>query len=470
MSAPALAPGPAATPRATVGFEALMERVREIAGQCDRCGSCLPVCPLFAKTGRETATARGKVSLIRGLLEGGVTPTRDLFARLDFCLQCRACTNACPSKVRTGELVSLTKGYLAPATGRPGLSRAIDGFLAQPGLVRLAGPLVRSYARSAIRPVIEKSVLKPLLPSVARMEGLLPGRRPARSDGANHRGGGAGGPGDGGQPPKRGRLKYFAGCMVRLTYPEVMKATIKTLRDAGYEVTVVDESCCGLPHWSHGDLDRARKMAAANLDRLAGPELVVTDCASCGSALVDYREWLAGDPEHEAAAKELAGRVKDVSVVLAALEPSPQADAQQTNAAQAAPDHPVKVTYHDPCHLCRGQGVRAEPRQVLRDAGYDFIEMKGADICCGGSGTFSVEHYADSMAVLEEKTKNILATGADAVVTSCPSCLMQLEHGLKRYGGDRKVRVIHLTEAVHEARRAGARPARAGTGVAKPAQ
>ncbi len=452
MSTPSVtAPDAAAAPRVTAAREALLQRIANMAGQCDRCGSCLPVCPLFEETGRETASARGKVSLVRGLLEGAVSPAPDLFARLDFCLQCRACTNACPSKIRTDELVSLAKGQLAGVTGRPAMLRAVDGFLARPKLVSLAGPLVRAYARSAIRPLAEKAVLKPVLHRLADVADLLPGRRPFGGDnGRPNKGktrsvGGSDRARRSSAVPSRGKIRYLAGCFVRLSYPEVMRATTATLRDAGYQVVVVDDACCGLPHWSHGDLDRARNMAASNLSRLSGPELVVTDCASCGSALMDYARWLAGS-EHESAAKSLAARVRDVSVVLASLEPAPAAPP----AGSGSPEAPerTKVTYHDPCHLSRGQGIKAQPRQVLCNAGYEVVEMKGADVCCGGSGTFCLEYQSDSQALLEKKTKNILATGAEYVVTSCPSCLLQLEHGMKLFGDGKAVKVIHLTEAI----------------------
>jgi glycolate oxidase iron-sulfur subunit len=217
-------------------------------------------------------------------------------------------------------------------------------------------------------------------------------------------------------------------------YPDTAEATCRALAAIGYRVEVPAVQCCGMPHRAYGDEEAARRLARRNLEVLAGYEAVITDCASCGAALKGYGELLAGEGATTEQAQAVAGKVSDISQFLV-----------RQGLPALREGAPLRVTYHEPCHLGREQGVRAEPRQLLRALpGIEYVEMPGADVCCGGAGSFCITHAALSRQVGEAKLANILATGASVVASGCPSCITQLRAMARRLGAP--VAVVHPTE------------------------
>jgi glycolate oxidase iron-sulfur subunit len=202
--------------------------------------------------------------------------------------------------------------------------------------------------------------------------------------------------------------------------------------------------CCGMPMVGYGFKDEARKMARHNIDLLLGlnVDTIVTDCATCGSSLKEYPHWLADDPEYAERAKQFAARVRDISEFLVEIGIRPPEGRVDS-----------RVTYHDPCHLCRAQGVREQPREMLRAAGVELVEMEGADTCCGSAGTQLITHYHTSVGVLERKIDNMAATEAEIIASGCPGCQMQLGLGVKRRG--LKARVVHPSQILAQAYRNG---------------
>jgi glycolate oxidase iron-sulfur subunit len=192
----------------------------------------------------------------------------------------------------------------------------------------------------------------------------------------------------------------------------------------------------------YGAKDTAREMARHNIDLLLAlnVEAIVTDCATCGSSLKEYRHWLAHDPEYAERAEAFASKVRDISEFLAEIGIRP-------------PEGEVKarVTYHDPCHLCRGQGIRQQPREMLRAAGVELVEMVSSDTCCGSAGTQLITHYQNSTAVLDLKMDNAAATEAEIIASGCPGCQMQLTLGTKRRR--MKARVLHPSQLLAQAYR-----------------
>ncbi|MEW5933753.1 MAG: (Fe-S)-binding protein, partial [Bacillota bacterium] len=222
----------------------------------------------------------------------------------------------------------------------------------------------------------------------------------------------------------RKRVAYFLGCVTDNLFPPVGEAVIGVLERNGYQVVVPENLCCGVAHRAYGDVAAAEELARQNLAVLAGTgaELVVTDCATCAHTLREYGDLLADDPRHAAAAAELSGKVREVSQLLVE-----EGFAEPRGAVEET------VTYHDPCHLGRGMGVRAQPRQILRSIpGLEFRELPEADWCCGGAGSYNVTHHELSVRILERKMENFRQTGARLLATSCPSCLLQLGFGLRR--------------------------------------
>jgi glycolate oxidase iron-sulfur subunit len=190
-----------------------------------------------------------------------------------------------------------------------------------------------------------------------------------------------------------------------------------------------------------GRIDLVKQQARHNiaLFEKAETEFIITDCATCGSTLKDYGHLLANDPAWAARASEFSARVRDISEFLVSIpleKPQGQFEA--------------RVTYHDPCHLRRGQGVWKEPREILKMIdGVEFVELPEADWCCGLAGTQLITHYETSLKVLKRKTDNLSSTQADYIASGCPACQMQLNLGVKRGGLD--VQVVHPIELLDRA-------------------
>jgi glycolate oxidase iron-sulfur subunit len=265
------------------------------------------------------------------------------------------------------------------------------------------------------------------LPKVPRrpLRGRLPEVTPA-----------SGGPGLSTNPGHPRRVGFFLGCAQNLLFAEESEATVRVLARNGCEViTPRDVQCCGMPAIGYGRQEVMREMAKHNiaLFEKLDVDVIVTDCATCGSTLKEYVHYLAQDVEFVERARAFSHKVRDISEFLAEIpleRPRGRVEA--------------RVTYHDPCHLARGQGVQAQPRQLLEMIdGLELVEMDEADWCCGSAGSQLITHYADSLAILERKLDNVAATDADFVASGCPGCQMQLTVGLKRRGLEKGMQVVH---------------------------
>ena len=235
------------------------------------------------------------------------------------------------------------------------------------------------------------------------------------------------------------RVGFFLGCLQSLMFAEQSAAAITVLRRNGCTVITPPEvTCCGMPAYGYGRLDLAREQAKQNiaLFEVAGVETVVTDCATCGSTLKDYGEYLRDDPEWAERAKAFSAKVRDVSEFLSEIP-------------LEKPKGKLKgiVTYHDPCHLRRAQDVWTQPRELLCGIdGLIYVEMEEADWCCGSAGTQIITHYKTSRKVMDRKIDHLEDTGAQIIATGCPSCQMQLNAGIRAHKLD--VRVVHPVTAV----------------------
>jgi glycolate oxidase iron-sulfur subunit len=233
-------------------------------------------------------------------------------------------------------------------------------------------------------------------------------------------------------------VAYFVGCGVDVVSTAAGEATFALLRRAAKSVRILDNNCCGLPAWSYGDVQAARKLAGKNLPILATGafDLVVTDCSSCASFIKKYASVFAPQDPRQEAARKAAASVRDLSEWLAA-------DVVPDSKALAG----KRVTFHDPCHAARGQRLIQQPREILRRIpGAEFVELPEADWCCGGAGSYALSHYDLAMQVLDRKMENLRRTGAEVLVTTCPACIIQLAHGVRRHGLNVEVR--HLGEVV----------------------
>jgi glycolate oxidase iron-sulfur subunit len=401
----------------------LLRAAAKRVGRCDRCGTCLPVCPLFAVKGIEATSARGKNAIARALAGGGIAPSREALAAVDFCLLCRACVDACPAKVPTDEAMVDVRQHLTDVTGGAGFQyRLIGGFLKRPWAVKVAATTM--------------SILRRF-----RLNGLFPyGMAPEEYTRAHLLTAFAGPAALGRQTPPSGasvnaktRVAAFRGCGMEMMFPEAAAQTRLILRTTTASLSVKDNVCCGLPHLAHGLRGEFLALARKNIHLFADADVVVSDCASCGATLKHLGDFFAGDPAWRDRAAAFSRKVMDLTEYLAkaGYPPRHRADAV--------------FTYHDPCHLVRGQGIRQPPRDLLRAAG-NFVEMKDSDVCCGGAGSFHIDYSAAAVQILERKRLNIERTGAAVVVTGCPGCLIQLAKAAKASGG--KFKAMHISQVI----------------------
>jgi len=230
---------------------------------------------------------------------------------------------------------------------------------------------------------------------------------------------------------------YFIGCGYNFALPDAGEASFRVLQERGHRIRVLDNVCCGLPAYTHGDPEAARSLARRNVSLLEDPrvEALVTDCGSCYSFLRSYPELLEGDSDLRERAERVVRKIREFSAFVLASD--------------GPPLRPLsgRVTYHDPCHLSRYERVTEEPRALLRRIpGVEFVELPEADWCCGGAGSYGVEHPEMSKRVLDRKMDALQQTGADTLATSCPACLIQLGYGVRRRG--LPVEVVHVSQVV----------------------
>ncbi|MBN2439415.1 MAG: (Fe-S)-binding protein [Deltaproteobacteria bacterium] len=400
----------------------LLRQAGEMVSRCDRCGTCLPVCPLFGVKGVEATSARGKNTIARALAAGGIEPTREALDTVNFCLLCRACVDICPAKVPTDEAMVNIRQYLTDLTGGAGVKyRLIGGVLKRPAIVKAA---------AAVLSILRRSGLNDLFPY---------GMAPEEYSRDHFLTAFAGPAALGRQAPSSGvtvtgitRVAYFRGCGMEMMFPEASAQARDILRSTT-RLVVKQNVCCGLPHLAHGLRGEFLSLARENIRLFEDAEVVVSDCASCSATLKHLGSFFADDPVWRDRAAAFSGKVMDLTeyLIKAGYEPR-----QKVNAV---------FTYHDPCHLVRGQGIMKPPRELLKAAG-NFVEMKEADVCCGGAGSFLTDYPDAATRILEKKRRNIEETGAAVVVTVCPGCLIQLAKAAKASGG--RFRAMHISQVI----------------------
>lgn len=440
---------------------------REAAAKCRSCGTCRSACPVFAEVGLESAVARGKVALIRAVLDGRLGLTDVFDEKIQLCLNCKTCVAECPNDVRVDDLVLAARADLAASGRLPLVKRVVFRQLLRRG--RLLPPVGRIAAwvqRWVLRGLPPTSPLRLLLPAVGMdRHRVFPefaprsflenapevvratGRPPAAPLVTN--------PSAGGYAPQAGRdriarearrVAYFVGCATNLIYPETGRAIVSALAASGVDVVLPrGQACCGTPVMNAGDFVTARELARRNIAMFKdlGVDAVITGCASGGLAFKrEYEELLGiegGFPLPVYDCAEFIARRGAAGLAAAG--------ADGATPAIGTRGRRLRVTYHDPCHLSRGQGVTLEPRAILRALpGVEFVEMADADRCCGGGGTFNLAYYETAKAIARRKVEAIRAANVDVVATACPVCLMQLRDMVAQAGV--RVEVMHVADVM----------------------
>jgi Fe-S oxidoreductase len=409
--------------------------------RCVHCGLCLAYCPTFSELGTEMDSPRGRILLVKSLAEGRIALTDSAAAHLDLCLGCRACETVCPSGVPYGQLIEAARAEIErQRPGRP-LRRLFrwlnfSVLLPHPRLLRAAAAGLRLYQASGLRRLARASGLLRLLPGPLRhWEPLLPDLPPAA----------AGAPLPEVTPAegaRRARVGLLTGCIQQVAFGPHNRATARVLTKNGVEVVAPRaQACCGALHAHAGEHDTALTLARRTIEAFerAGVEQVIVNTSGCGAHMKSYGLLLAGDPDWRERARRFAAGVRDVAEFLAA-QPlrGPLGEVRR------------RVTYHDPCHVVHGQKVRAEPRALLAQIpGLRVVELPEADWCCGSAGTYNLTQPEMATRLQERKVAHVQATGAEAVVTANPGCIIQIAQGLAAKGSP--IQVLHIVELLDEA-------------------
>jgi glycolate oxidase iron-sulfur subunit len=415
-----------------------IKRFESDLGQCMKCGFCTFWCPVYQEERLEPSVARGKNMMIRGLLAGELDYTKEYADRLNKCTLCMACTANCPSKANIPNVIVAARADTVKARGlkfpyniiyhwlipRRTLFGRVVRFTSwfqgifmprTEGTIRHLSMFLSALGKRRNIPQIAPRFLRQMVPVVSK-------------------------PPDGVKTTMK--VGYFTGCMTDFVFPELGRHIIDFLTKNGVEVIVPQEQgCCGAPVFlGAGDFETGRKMADSNTKAFEAVDYVISDCATCTSALKDYPKFLADTPERKEAYTKFAGKILDISQFLVDVLKLP------ASAYRAAPEvKDKKITWHDPCHLNRHLGITSQPRQIIKSIpDIEYVEMPNADRCCGMAGSFSLYYYDLSKQIADKKVEAIKSTGADIVVSSCPGCEIQLIDSLLR--NKVPIRVMHIME------------------------
>lgn len=392
----------------------------EDVAACVHCGMCLEACPTYKELRVEADSPRGRLYLIRGLVEKKLEPTPAVVAHLDRCLDCRACETACPSTVKYGEILEKTRTSLQPARPLSLIERLSRWFAFRVLLPSRAAQAVLFkllWLAQALGLVALGSWLARhrLLPRALAAAAAQPPQVPFRSFRAQH----AGTTTFAANGRRRKRVALFTGCVADQLFADVNEATVRVLTENGCEVVVVPgETCCGALHIHNGAREEAKELARENVRVFeeGNFDAVVSNAAGCGAELRHYGALLAGD----AAAVRFGARVRDVTELLVELGIRPPQPAPS-----AAP--PARVAYDEPCHLLHAQKVSDPPKQVLRAiGGLALVHLDEADACCGGAGAYWMQQPELSARVTSRKLEAIRRSGAEIVATGNPGCILQI--------------------------------------------
>ncbi len=398
----------------------LSEPIAENIQKCVHCGFCLPVCPTYQVMGEEMDSPRGRIFLMKEVLEGRVDLEESL-PYLDRCLGCVGCVTACPSGVQYGEIITPFRARAEELRERTAFDRLLRWFvletLPHPGRFRLAarmgavGKLLKGMLPGRLRTMLD------LLPDQLPKAQPLPEIYPAEG-------------------PRRARVALLAGCAQQVLAPDINWATLRVLAKNGVETVIPwNQVCCGALAAHTGALNRAKSQAKHNIQVFPKDvDAILTNAAGCGSGMHEYPLWLHGDPE-EAAAREFSSRLQDVSKFLAGLGiATPPALKQKT-----------KVAFHDACHLAHAQKVKSQPRQLLSAIpNLQLLEVPNGEICCGSAGTYNIEQPETAAELGRQKAESIASTGAIAVATGNIGCMTQIESHLLQL--KRPIRVLHTMQ------------------------
>ena len=406
----------------------LLEAAKEFE-KCMRCGKCRSVCPVFKEMGNELFVARGKNKLAEKLVSGEIQITEKVKHAVNECLNCKACSANCPTGVNPEHVILRLKWYITTQEGLGFFKALIFRQLVYrkwPITIGAAAIGVGQRLLLGIKPSNPIRHLFPLFGFSSRQnfpemalrstQSKYPEVIPAKNG------------------PAKKRIGYFTGCAGNLIYTNVATSVIDILTGYGYEVVIPKkQKCNGTPVLANGDYEGAKMLMEHNFNLFQQYDLdaIVVACSSCGMSLKkEIKVFIDDSPE----LKEFTEKVYDIHEFIA-----DNIDIKTEELGSL----PYKVSYHDPCHMVRGQGVADQPRELLKKIpGVDFREMKDSAVCCGSAGSYCITHYDTAIKINNHKVKNIQAADVDYVATGCPTCVMHIQDNLIQHESPEKMRFV----------------------------
>ncbi|SHN34920.1 (Fe-S)-binding protein [Gracilibacillus kekensis] len=412
---------------------------------CMRCGFCLPACPTYVESGyKEEHSPRGRLALMKAVIDGDIELDKDVENSLDMCLGCRACEPVCPAGVNYGHLLEEArdtihqnkKHSLLVQTTR---KSAFYGLFPHQNRMRSLTGFLSFYQRSGLQKAFHKTKLNHLLPeNLSSIEKVLP-KVPTRKEMKD-------------RPSyvpavstAKKRVAFFHGCLMDTMFRQTNDATIQLLKLAGCEIVIPqDQACCGALHAHSGEKDGAKELAKRNIiafEKLKA-DYIITNAGGCGAFLIDYDHLLKDDSEWADRAKQFTECIKDISSILVELDFHKRSLHLQEQI----------ITYQDSCHLLNVMKTSNEPRILLKAIdNVEYREMEKADSCCGSAGIYNIVETEMSMKILDSKMVNVKETQAVTIVTANPGCLLQMKLGIEREGLSDSIRAVHIVDLLLEA-------------------
>jgi glycolate oxidase iron-sulfur subunit len=407
-----------------------------VVQQCMHCGLCLPTCPTYDATKLERNSPRGRIALMRAVADGRLEPTKTFAEEMYFCLGCLACMTACPAGVNYAELFEQAR---AEAEDHRLLESPKRNFIRNFTLrwlfmdharLQLAGKILRLYQKLGLQTLVRGSGILNLLPRRLReLEAMTPTVQAQFSDELIS-------PITPAIGARRYRVAVLTGCAQDLIFSDVNRDTVEVLARNGCEVvTPPNQLCCGSLHAHNGEWELAQQLARKQIDQFPPEQFdaIITNAAGCGSHLKHYATLLKDDPRYAHRAELWDSRVKDIHEWLAQIG---------ILTPPASDGKPVTVTYHEACHLCHGQKITTQPRQILKSIpNLKLIELPESTWCCGSAGIYNLIQPEMANDLLARKLKHIESTGAEIVATGNPGCLLQILNGARKRR--LSIRVVH---------------------------
>ena len=392
---------------------------------CIHCGLCLSSCPTYRVLGSEMDSPRGRIYLMRAFDEGRAKITDSFVEHMFRCLDCRACETACPSGVHFGHMMEEMRGTITEQRPAHWITRfVLRHIFPYPWRFQLASRMLQLYRAIGIQSLVRSTgLLKRIAPRMAAAEALMPDLEIQRGVPLNTQYRAEG--------EKRGTVAFFTGCVMNSMMGAINTASVKLLTAAGYDVVVPPtQICCGALANHAGLRDTAKDMARKNIAAFPAGKVdgIIINAAGCGAMLKEYPVLIDGAGEFSSKVKDIAEFLVSTRIFERLKKPLAQ-----------------RVGYDDPCHLIHGQGIKVEPRKLLKAIpGIQLIEVEGADQCCGSAGIYNITQNELSMEILNRKMEKIQKANIEVLATGNPGCMFQFRYGAKKFGMN--LEVVHPVE------------------------